>query len=88
MHPFLLHTTSINETRNQRVITNPPTYLSAQMNFHRENPADQTIVERAILRGLGVESYDFQATAPRERIVPQRVIAQRKLEAEKAALAA
>ena len=85
MHPFLLHTTSINQTRHRRVITNPPTYLDAPMNFNRANPADQSVVERAVLRGLSVEKYDFAPTAPREKIVPQRVIEQRKRAAEKAA---
>ena len=88
MHPYLLHTTSINETRNQRIITNPPTHLSAPMNFNRENPTDQSVVERAVLRGLGVESYDFAATGSREKIVPQRVLNERKRAAQKAARAA
>ncbi len=85
MHPFLLHSFSRNWTRNPRVITNPPTHGSEPMKFNRENPADQSVVERAILNGLGVESYDFTPTAPREKIVPKRVIEQRKLEAEKVA---
>ncbi len=88
MHPFLLHSASRNWTRAHRIISNPGASLKAPMKFNRENPADQTIVERAILNGLGVESYDFQPTAPREKVVTQHMIAQRKLEAEKAALAA
>lgn len=88
MHPFLLHSFSINWTRNPRVITNPPTHLSEPMQFNRENPADQTVVERAILNGLGVESTNFEPTAPREKIVPKRIIEQRKRAAEKAARAA
>lgn len=88
LHPFLLHTASRNWTRNQRIITNPPTSLRAPMNFNRANSADQSVVERAVLQGLGVENYDFAPTAPREKIVPQRVLDQRKLEVEKAARAA
>lgn len=85
MHPFLLHSFSRNWTRNPRVITNPPTHLSEPMKFNRENRADQTIVERAILNGLGVESTDFAPTAPREHILAQRIIEERKRMAEKAA---
>ena len=48
------------------------------MKFNRAHPEDQSLVERAILNGLGVESLDFQPTAPREKIVPQRILDQRK----------
>ena len=82
MHPFLLHSFSRNWTRNVRVITNPPTHGCEPMKFNRENPDDQTIVERAILNGLGVEKYDFVPTAPREKIVPQRELNHRKMMAE------
>lgn len=85
MHPFLLHTASLNQTRNQRIITNPPTSLSAPMNFSRANFADQSVVERAILNGLGVEEYDFKPTTSRQKIVPQRILNNRKGAEEKAA---
>ena len=84
LHPFLLHSASRNATRSPRVISNPPTYLSRPMNFNRENPDDFSLVERAITNGLGVERYDFRATGTRERIVPQRVIEQQKMEASSA----
>ena len=74
MHPFLMHSFSRNWTRNPRVITNPPTHLSEPMKFNRENPADQTLIERVILNGLGVESYDFQPTTPRRKIRPKRLM--------------
>ena len=83
MHPYLLHTASRNWTRHQRIIANPVTRLDAPMKFNRENSADQTPVERAVLRGLGVESYDFTPTHERERIVPQRELDQRKMLAER-----
>ncbi len=74
MHPFLMHSFSRNWTRNPRVITNPPTHLGEPMKFNRENPADQTIIERVILDGLGVESYDFQPTVERRKIRPKRLM--------------
>jgi hypothetical protein len=36
-------------------------------------------VERAVLRGLGVESLDFRMTSQRERVVPEREARQRKM---------
>ena len=84
MHPYILHAASRNWTRNQRIIANPVAHLDRPMNFNRENPAAQTPVERAVLRGLGVESTNFTPTHERERIVPQRELDQRKLAAEKA----
>lgn len=84
MHPFLLHAASRNTKRNQRIITNPVAQLGAPMRFNRANPDDQSLVERAVLRGLGADKYDFAPTAPRERIVPQRVLDQRKRAAAQA----
>jgi hypothetical protein len=39
-------------------------------------------VERAVLRGLGVDRYTFTPTAPRERITPERVRRQERMKAE------
>jgi hypothetical protein len=59
------------------------------MNFNRTNPADFSLVEQAILNGLGVERLDFRPTAPRERLVPGSTAKkQQMLEEEKARLAA
>ena len=88
-HPFMLHATSQNVLRVERAITNPPVMLKEPMNFNRANPAEFSAVERGVLRGLGVERLDFKPTAPRERIVPDRVRVQAKmLEEEKARAAA
>jgi hypothetical protein len=68
-------------------MTNPPVALKAPMNFNRANPDEFSLVERAVLRGLGVERLDFQPTVPRERIVPERVRRQQQmLEEQKARL--
>lgn len=89
LHPYVLHTVSQNHLGTARLITNPPINLREPMNFNRPNPADFSLVEQAVLRGLGVERLDFTPTAPRERLVPERVHRQQQmLEAEKQRLAA
>jgi hypothetical protein len=46
-------------------------------------------VERAVLRGLGVDRLDFVPASPRENVVPERVRKQRaRAVAENARLAA
>jgi len=73
LHPFMLHTVSQNHSDRARFITNPPVSFKEPMNFHRANPADYSLVEQAVLKGLGVESLNFQPTQPREHLVPERV---------------
>jgi len=85
MHPFLLHSASPNTIGAVRVITNPPVQLREPMQFNRNDPADFSPVELAVLRGLGVERYDFQPTGAREAIEPVRHKLQReRLEQERA----
>ena len=87
LHPYILHAKSQNLLGIPRLITNPPVHLREPMNFNRPNPDDFSPVELAVLRGLGVERLDFHPTAPRERVVPERVARQQKmLEEEKARL--
>lgn len=89
LHPYILHASSQNALRLPRYITNPAISLAEPMNFNRENPEDFSLVERAVLRGLGVERLDFQPTSARERIIPERERRQRQmLEEEKARLTA
>ncbi|MBC8137570.1 MAG: phytanoyl-CoA dioxygenase family protein [Fibrella sp.] len=83
LHPFVIHASSRNAMRRLRMISNPPVHLKEPMHFNRENPDDFSLVEQAILRGLGVERYDFVPTAPRERIETHRD--RRKREAVEAA---
>ncbi|WP_432563541.1 phytanoyl-CoA dioxygenase family protein [Kineococcus sp. SYSU DK003] len=73
MHPFVLHATSQNVLRAQRLITNPPITLREPLDFDRADPAQSSPVERAVLRGLGVERLAFRPTAPREAVVPARL---------------
>ena len=79
LHPFILHAASRNPSGRPRFITNPPMSLVDPMDFNREDPAAFSLVERAVLRGLGAERYDFQPTAPRERIIPERERRQKKM---------
>ncbi|HLK56522.1 MAG TPA: hypothetical protein VKU00_08160 [Chthonomonadaceae bacterium] len=89
IHPFVLHASSQNHSGKARFITNPPIALKEPMRFDREDPTDFSPVERAVLRGLGVERFAFQPTAPRERVISEGVKRrQRMLEEEQARMAA
>ncbi len=79
LHPYMLHASSQNLLRVERIITNPPAYLKEPMQFNRERAADFSPVEQAVLRGLRVERLDFKPTAPRQVIVPKRVANQARL---------
>ncbi|MBM7798943.1 hypothetical protein JOE57_001864 [Microlunatus panaciterrae] len=89
MHPYMLHATSQNVIKHGRLITNPPIALREPMQFDREDVDSFSAVERAVLRGLGVDRFPFQRTRERERVVPERILAQQRREAaETARLAA
>jgi hypothetical protein len=75
LHPFVLHATSQNVLQVARFISNPPLALREPLNFDRPDPSDYSLVELAVLRGLGVERLDYRPGAPREFVVPQRVLA-------------
>ena len=68
MHPFLLHSFSQNHSGRPRFITNLCVSLKDPMRFNREDPAELSPVEQAVLSGLGLERLHFQPTAPRERL--------------------
>jgi hypothetical protein len=88
IHPFMLHAVSQNHSGVPRFITNPALSLAEPMNFNRPNREDFSPVELAVLRGLGVDRYDFRPTAPRRHIVSQQEKDQQKLlEEERLALA-
>jgi hypothetical protein len=77
LHPYMLHATSQNVLGVARIITNPPLALREPMNFNRPDPGDFSLVERAVLRGLGAGRLDFAPAAPREDVLPERVASQR-----------
>lgn len=88
LHPFILHSASQNPSGRARFITNPPVALKEPMNFNRDNADDFSPVELAILRGLRKDRLDFKPSAPRERLVPERVKRQKRmLEEQKKRLA-
>lgn len=70
MHPYLLHSFSQNHSGVPRFITNLCVSLRDPMRFDREDAADFSPVERAVLEGLGVDRLTFRPAAPRERIEP------------------
>jgi hypothetical protein len=87
IHPFMLHSASQNPSGRPRFITNPPVSLKEPMRFDREDASEYSLVELGVLRALNVERLDFAPTAPRERLVPERVrIQQKMLEEQKARL--
>jgi hypothetical protein len=87
LHPFMAHSHSQNATRRARFIVNPPVKLAEPMNFARERPEDQSPVERAVLRALGVERYEFSPARPREAVVPERLAREKQIWEERERLA-
>ncbi|HEX8095658.1 phytanoyl-CoA dioxygenase family protein [Jatrophihabitans sp.] len=77
LHPYVLHATSQNVLQVARFISNPPLELKAPLSFDRSDPCDYSLVELAVLRGLGAERLPYRPSGPRESVVPQRVLAQR-----------
>lgn len=70
LHPFMLHATAPNVLRDRRAITNPAIKLTEPMRFDRPD-GDYSLLERAVLRALGVERYHFTPAAPREVANPE-----------------
>ncbi|KAK4106810.1 hypothetical protein N658DRAFT_503204 [Parathielavia hyrcaniae] len=83
MHPLMLHAASSNALRRVRIITNPPVSLRQPHRFDRDDPADYSLVEQVTLRALGRDSLPgWQITAPRERVVPKRLIEAERMKQE------
>jgi hypothetical protein len=85
LHPYILHAKAQNVLRAVRVITNPPLTLAEPMSFDRSDPAGYSLVEQAVLRALGTDRYSFTPTAPREALVPPRILRQREMLAQETA---
>ena len=66
MHPFTLHTVSLNPTDRPRLITNPAPTLKEPMRFDRPLFEEHSIVEQYVLNALGKRSFAFQPTTARE----------------------
>lgn len=72
LHPFVLHAASQNPSGRPRFITNPCISLKEPMDFNRQDPADFSPIEQAVLKGLGIERLDYQITGERKRLTPER----------------
>ena len=66
LHPYLLHAVGQNVLQRPRAITNLCYELTEPMRLNRPD-GGYSPIEAAILRGLGVDHYDFQPTEPRYR---------------------
>lgn len=88
LHPFMLHSQSVNASERARFIVNPPVKLREPMCFSRRVPSEHSPVERAVLRGLGAMRYEFSPSQPRQAIVPERIAQERQLWEERARQAA
>lgn len=91
LHPYLLHASSSNALRLPRLITNPPITLKEPMRFDRSGaPGDEfSLVEQAVLRGVGVNRLPYRIAGEREAVIPLRIQRQAEMmEKEKARLAA
>src|SRR3954452_3475270 len=82
LHPYVLHAVSQNHRGTARFITNPPVTLAEPMDFTR---TDASLVERAVLRALGVDRLAFRPRGPRERVVPQRELDHQRMRIEQEA---
>jgi len=87
LHPFMVHSQSINASERARFIVNPPVKLREPMRFARERASEHSPVERAVLRALGVERHEFVLSRPREAVVPERLALERSIWEERARLA-
>jgi hypothetical protein len=84
MHPFMLHSQSVNASQRARFIVNPPVKLHEPMRFARPRLEEHSPVERAVLRALGVERYEFAPSRPREAVIPERIARERRAWEERA----
>lgn len=85
LHPLMLHSATPNPLRRIRIITNPPVSLKEPFDLSRPD-GQYSLVEQTTLRALGKEATGlggWAITAPRERIVPERMkVVNRKREEE------
>jgi len=80
----MLHTWSVNASDRARFIINPPVKLREPMCYARPDPRDHSATERAVLRALGVDRYEFQLAHPREAVVPERLAREKAIWEERA----
>lgn len=75
LHPFMLHSASRNLRRDVRIITNPPVSLKEPFSYKGKGAHEYNLVEQKTLRDLGKPDGlpEWAITAPRERLVPDRI---------------
>ncbi|KAI1502754.1 dihydrofolate reductase-like domain-containing protein [Biscogniauxia marginata] len=81
LHPLMVHSATANPRRLVRVITNPPVSLREPHRFDRDDDGDYSLVERKTMLAAGGREglRGWRITAPRERLVPQRVRIQEEM---------
>ncbi|KAI0010126.1 hypothetical protein F4779DRAFT_323132 [Xylariaceae sp. FL0662B] len=73
LHPLMLHSATSNALRRVRIITNPPVSIREPHCFDRAD-GNYSLVERKTMQSIGEDKLrGWKITAPRERIVPERV---------------
>ena len=74
LHPLMLHSASNNKLREVRIITNPPVSLKEPFELQRQD-GQYSVVEQKTLKELGMVGGvgQWEITAPRERVVPERL---------------
>lgn len=74
LHPLMLHSASNNKLREVRIITNPPVSLREPFELQRGD-GQYSVVEQKTLKELGKADGvgEWKITAPRERVVPERL---------------
>ena len=70
--PTVAPTPDTSALHNVLAVANSAIVLSEPLLFNRPDPTDFSLVELAVLRGLGRSSFDFRPTHPRVAIVPGR----------------
>ena len=73
MHGFMLHTISRNPNRKLRCISNDIFSLKEPLQLNRAD-GEYSLVEQAVLRGLGKTGFDFQPTRERLRTMDASVL--------------
>ena len=70
LHPYMLHRRTVNPTDRTRFIANIAIVLNEPMKFARTSNETYSLTELAVLHALGKDSWEFQATEPRQAYIP------------------
>ena len=70
VHPYMLHRPCLNPSPRPRFIANAAVVLAQPMRFDRTPPDAHSLVELAVLRGLGRRRLQYEIAQPREAVKP------------------